>query len=322
VTNLFVYGTLMPDEIAFPQIRALVRKVCPAKLYGSELYLRDGLPTLKIHSGEGYSHRKVNGYLLQPIEGMESELRKTVESYEGTNYRLVEVSVELSREEKVTASTFIGSKIEQSNPEPWEGDWNTSKSPLLGYGLPALITNLNLMGLKVPTNLGPSGYWREKEYWLGKGSWPGLLKIEGDYLTLTSIFEYVLSLRFGRLFGKDVMKRIDALSQDPQMIKAFARVSSDAEWGVRDVTNIGAGKASPKNLKRALDTCYTARNNLTHRGKSVKSDAETLISASKLLAQIIVYYLIEILPEIEKTWSRDLLNEVLRASSNQKQSLL
>lgn len=310
MTNLFVYGTLMPDEIAFPQISTLVKDFWPATLYSSELYLRDGLPALKIHSGEGYSHKRVNGYLLQPADGMESQLLKTVEEYEGTNYRLVEVSVELNREDKVNASTFIGSKIDQSNPEPWEGDWKTAESPLLGYGLPILISNLNLGKLKVPTDLGPSGYWRDREYWLGKGSWPGLLKIEGDYLTLTSIFEYMLSLRFGRLFGKEVMKRIEALSQDPQMIKAFTRISFDVDWGVRDVTNIGAGKASPKNLKRALDTCYTARNNLTHRGKSVKGDAETLIRASKLLAQMIVYYLMEILPGIGKAWPSNLLQEV------------
>lgn len=306
MTLLFTYGTLRPDEFAYPQIADLVHSYEQAKLKSAEIYLRDGLAALKIHESNGYEHRKVNGFVITPKADQVEELFERVKNYEGSNYKQVSVLAELASGEIREVQTFAGAKIDQSNPEPWEGEWNTAHSPLLGYGLPALLISMRFEEPKVPDSLGPSGYWRENEYWLGKGKWPGLLRIEGAYLTLTSIFEYVLTLRYGRRFGQDVMKRIEAISREPEMLDAFKNLTIREEWNVRDVSNIGAGKASPTSLKRALDSCYTVRNNLTHRGKSVKSDAVRIIGATQLLSELLTNYLLNVMPELRNVWPIEL----------------
>lgn len=305
---LFSYGTLKPSEIAFRQIENHVEKHQLASIKSAEIYLRDGLPALKIHEGDGYGHRHVMGYILFPKPTTSDEFYEIVRSYEGSNYRKIDTEAELEDGTRLEVSTFVGSKIDQSNPEPWEGDWTTSQSPLLGYGLPALLLNLKLEEPKTPSSLGPGDYWRQNEYWVGKGSWPGLLKIEGDFLTLTSVFEYVLTLRFGRTFGQDVMRRIGAISEESEMMQAFASLKIENNWNVRDVTNIGAGKASPANLKKALDACYTVRNNLTHRGKSIKSDAVRVLEATRLLSQLLVAYLLIVMPEIKSVWPPEVIS--------------
>jgi gamma-glutamylcyclotransferase (GGCT)/AIG2-like uncharacterized protein YtfP len=307
VNLLFTYGTLKPGEIAFGQISKYVERYESASIKSAEIFLRDGLPALKVHQGEGYGHRRVNGYVLTPKPGTDADLIENVKQYEGSNYKQIETEAQLNDGSIVTVVAFVGSKIDQSNPEPWEGDWTTTQSPLLGFGLPALLSNLKLNDPKAPSALGPSGYWREKEYWVGKGSWPGLLKIEGDFLTLTSIFEYVLTLRFGRVFGQDVMRRISAISEEPEMTQAFESLKIETVWNVRDVSNIGAGKASPVNLKKALDACYTVRNNLTHRGKSVKSDAVRVIEASRIISQLLVNYLLLIMPDFKEVWPPEVI---------------
>lgn len=299
----------MPRELAFGQISNYVDRYEEAVIRSAEIYLRDGLPALKIHSRDGYSHKTVHGYVLFPKINEDSTLLKIAENYEGSNYRLQEVEVTSLSGVKLEAVTFAGSKIEQSNPEPWEGDWSTAYSPLLGYGYPNLVINLGLKEPKVPTSLNPGSYWKDSEYWNGKGAWPGLLRIEGDYLTLTSIFEYVLSLRFGRKFGQDVMKRLYAIAEEPEMQEAFGAIRVDEKWDVRDVTNIGAGRTSPDNLLKALKSCYEVRNNLTHRGKSIKSDAVKVINATKLLSDLLTSYLLIVIPDLREIWPPEILSK-------------
>jgi len=299
----------MPQELAFGQISSFVERFEEAKIVSAEIYLRDGLPALKIYSLSGYSHQQVPGYLLFPRDGEESALIEVTNSFEGSNYRLQEVQVTSSTGENIGAVTFAGAKIDQSNPEPWEGNWSSAHSPLLGYGYPNLVLNLKITDLRVPGGLSPGSYWKAPEYWNGKGSWPGLLRIEGDYLTLTSIFEYVLSLRFGRKFGSDVMKRLNAIAEEPEMQQAFSSIVIDEIWDVRNVTNIGAGKTSPTNLMKSIQSCYEVRNNLTHRGKSIKSDAMKVINATKLLSELLTSYLLVVLPELKKIWPTEMVKD-------------
>lgn len=296
----------MPHELAYNQIASQVNKSEEALIHGAEIFLRDGLPALKIHNGDGYSHLKVAGYLLYSKDDGDN-LISTARAYEGSNYRLAEVKVSNGDGVVIDALTFAGAKIDQSNPEPWEGKWSSANSPLLGYGYPNLIQNLRLKDLRVPEKLGPSDYWTQPEYWRGSGTWPGLLRIEGDYLTLTSVFEYVLSLRFGRAFGHEVMRRIEAIAVEPEMQQAYESCSFESKWDVRDVSSIASGKASPTNLRRALDSCYTVRNNLTHRGKSVKSDAAKVIEATKLLSKLLTAYLLIVLPDLREIWPEEIL---------------
>ena len=92
------------------------------------------------------------------------------------------------------------------------------------------------------------------------------------------------------------------------MMQAFASLKIENNWNVRDVTNIGAGKASPANLKKALEACYTVRNNLTHRGKSIKSDAVRVLEATRLLSQLLVAYLLIVMPEIKSVWPPEVIS--------------
>jgi len=297
----------MPHELAFKQIESNVDKYVDATIFSAQIMLRDGLPALKMYSGDGYSYLKVDGYLLYSTMNDFDNLIDTARTFEGSNYKLVEVKVVNSEGSKVDALTFAGAKIDQSNPEPWEGNWSSANSPLLGYAYPNLIQSLRLSDLRVPEKLGPSNYWTQPEYWRGRGTWPGLLRLEGDYLTLTSMFEYLLSLRYGRAFGPNVMQRIDAIASESEMQQAYESCHFDKNWDVRDVSSIASGKASPTNLKRALDSCYTVRNNLTHRGKSVKSDATKVIEATRLMSKLLTAYLLIVLPDLKQIWPEDVL---------------
>jgi len=299
----------MPQELAFGQISSFVERFEEAKIVSAQIYLRDGLPALKIHSKDGHAHQHVSGYLLFPRDGEESALIEVANSYEGSNYTLQEVQVTSSTGENIGAVTFAGAKIDQSNPEPWEGNWSSAHSPLLGYGYPNLVLNLKITDLRVPEDLSPGSYWKAPVYWNGKGSWPGLLRIEGDYLTLTSIFEYVLSLRFGRKFGSNVTKRLNAIAEEPEMQQAFSSIVIDEIWDVRKVTNIGEGKTSPTNLLKSIESCYEVRSNLTHRGKSIKSDAMKVINATKLLSDLLTSYLLVVLPELKEIWPSEMAKD-------------
>ena len=299
----------MPQELAFGQISSFVERFEEAKIVSAEIYLRDGLPALKIYSLSGYSHQQVPGYLLFPRDGEESALIEVANLYEGSNYRLQEVQATSSTGENIGAVTFAGAKIDQSNPEPWEGNWSSAHSPLLGYGYPNLVLNLKITDLRVPKGLSPGSYWKAPVYWNGEGSWPGLLRIEGDYLTLTSIFEYVLSLRFGSKFGSNVTKRLNAITEEPEMQQAFSSIVIDEIWDVRKVTNIREGKTSPTNLVKSIQSCYEVRSNLTHRGKSIKSDAMKVINATKLLSELLTSYLLVVLPELKKIWPTEMVKD-------------
>ena len=171
-----------------------------------------------------------------------------------------------------------------------------------------LLSKLNFKEPYPPLSLNPGSYWKENEYWLGSGRWPGLLRIEGDFLTLSSIFEYVLSLRFGRTFGSDVMKKISGITSDPVMNEAFKKINVNPDWDVRDVTNIGAGKSTPINLRKTLESCYQVRSNLTHRGKSVKNDAEKVLKATQILAELLKAYLMLQIPELKNVWPNELVS--------------
>ena len=81
---LFSYGTLKPSEIAFRQIENHVEKHQLASIKSAEICLRDGLPALKIHEGDGYGHRHVMGYVLFPKPTTSDEFYEIVRSYEGS----------------------------------------------------------------------------------------------------------------------------------------------------------------------------------------------------------------------------------------------
>lgn len=308
--SLFVYGTLKPGELAFNQIKHLIDSYTKASLVNSEIFLRDGLPALKIHTTEGYSHLTVNGFVLQPRIENSKELFEKVKKYEGTNYKYVEVTVDTEDNKTLDAYTFAGTSIDQSHPEPWKGDWTSAESPLLGYALPHLFQLIRNYQLDAPRSIGLDAYWKNSDYWLGSGLWPGLLRVEGDFLTLSSIFEHILTLKYGRSLDEKIMNKLDEFAKDELMQEAFDLVEKPKEWFVRDVSNIGAGRISPKNLKQALKTCYTVRSNLTHRGKSVENDAETIYKAAKLLSELLSVYLVLSIPNFKEVWPQEVISQL------------
>ena len=301
----------MPDEFAFSQISEFVNSYEKALISNAQIYLRDGLPVLKLHDGNGYEQCKVNGYLLYPKAGQ--DLARIVQNYEGTNYRKVETKVVLGESVEIECQTFIGSKVDQSNPEPWDGDWSSAATPLIGYGFPALINQLRIENNNLPMDLNPGNYWTNEIYWSGKENWVGMLRLEGDYLTLCSILEYLLTLKFGRLHSNNVEAKIRAIATDKDMLRAFELIEVNPNWSVRDVTNVGAGKSAPINLQKALDAIYRTRSNLTHRGKSGMNDAHTLFKAAELLAVLLVNYLLIAIPKVKDIWPNEM---ILKYQSN------
>lgn len=116
---LFVYGTLMRGEPAYPLVAAYVLAVAPARLAGVNLYSLGAYPLAV--AGRGH----ITGELFWLRPDQYDEALRHLDAYEGPQYtREICQAQDLTHNIAVAAWAYLGQQPPQSpHPQITDGDW-------------------------------------------------------------------------------------------------------------------------------------------------------------------------------------------------------
>ncbi len=301
---LFVYGSLMPGEIAFNLISGEVEKSESAILEGAVTCVRDGFPFVHIDSSRWGAFSRVPGHLLFSKEGRYREMLDVAILYENPQfYELVEVDVK-SNGQTLRAQVFSGKAPKRDDVVVLEEPWRSSNNPLFAHAFAQIGIELKelLNNFELNPAIFPTVYW------------PQMVRVEGLFLVLTSILEHLISLKYG--YGEEfqpestplqpsikqptIRKKLQAFSFENDWKTAFSQVEIP-EITVFDVWERNKSFNS-SNQTQALYAWYAVRSNLGHRGKSSWKDADKVLKALVGLYSTMRAYLLIALRGIESGW--------------------
>jgi gamma-glutamylcyclotransferase (GGCT)/AIG2-like uncharacterized protein YtfP len=301
---LFVYGSLMPGEIAFNLISDEVEKSESAVLEGAVTCVRDGFPFVDIDQKRWGDSSLVPGYLLFSKESKHQEMLDIAILYENPQfYELVEVDVK-SGSQTIRAQVFSGKAPKRDDVVILEEPWRSSSNPLFAHAFPQIGIELKeiLRSFELNPAIFPTVYW------------PQMVRIEGLFLVLTSILEHLISLKYG--YGEEfqpgstplqpsikqptIRTKLQAFSFENDWKVAFSQVQIP-EIIVFDVWERNKSFNS-SNQTQALYAWYAVRSNLGHRGKSSWKDADKVLKALIGLYSTMREYLLIALPGVDSGW--------------------
>ena len=252
----FAYGLFRPGQIAYFQIRDCVQTGKePANVKG-ELRIRDGLPIVD-SSGRGL----VEGAVLHFKTGEAIEAYTRIARLEPEKqYRWETTNVD-----EKSVNILIGISPKQGSTITDHGAWDGWNDPLLTAALDVVQETIDSSG-DFEWNLKP------------------LFRLQMAYLLLWSSIERYLSLRY-HLADRAKFK-VDHLGDEAAFIDAIARYVQEK----RSVTRADRPKEKyvldPTSPKLAVNYYYQVRSNITHRGKGVPRDHDTLLMSATELLQI------------------------------------
>lgn len=270
---MFVYGALKPRELAYEQIDKYVRRTPqPAKVSGAALWIRDGLPLLRLDPD---SRKQVRGCLLDLDLGGYQAVRvfEPLALYEWNTASAVPDGggrIEVN----VVEGKFVvpkGNSVPKGNPEPIGREWRSADDPVLKYApMVAFQMFKDLHRGRERERLPESQQSEDASYW------DRCFRLQAAYLLLWTVYERLTTLRYGPLLGP--MARLRRLENDDAFREAFSEAGA----------KIGDFVYNSQNLKKvtmradgsnALDCWYQVRSNLSHRGKGGSSDSQILSEA-------------------------------------------
>ncbi len=301
---LFVYGSLMPGEIAFNLISNEVEESESAILEGAVTCVRDGFPFIDIDPKRWGALSRVPGHLLFSKKGRYREMLNVAILYENPQfYELVEADIELNSK-TLRALVFSGRAPKRDDVVVLEEPWRSSSNPLFAHAFAQIGIELEelLSNFKLDPAIFPTAYW------------PQMVRVEGLFLVLTSILEHLISLKYG--YGEElqpgstplrpsikqptIRKKLQAFSVENDWKTAFTQVDIP-EIFVFDVWERNKTFNS-SNQTQALYAWYAVRSNLGHRGKSSWKDVDKVLKALVGLYSTMRAYLLIALPGIESGW--------------------
>lgn len=249
---MFVYGALRPGELAHQGLLAVQPQLRtrPARLSEHEIRLRDGLPFLK----PGVSGR-VTGDLLD----LDQAGYKRACAYEPRDlYKWSQVTVGTDSG-PVQANTLLGKRLERGTEPESLTTWTGASDPLFAFGVPALGDQA--------LRLLRQGARRDPRT---RGFWDQAVALQGAFLTAWTVAERLSVLAFGPDLGP--VARIKALDAwEPT--RAAVDLASPPFVRVHDSQDASA----PVDFaEKPFEAWYTARSNLSHRGKAATADVRLL----------------------------------------------
>lgn len=288
--NLFVYGSLMPGELGYEQIKNLVANSQEAELRGYSLYVRDGLPLI----GPSDPWEAVPGILLSVSTETLDEFWNVVVNYEGTtNYRRDDAVKVSLPDQEIVASTFVAKKIARGNPERHSGRWTSKADPLFSRAFPLVHENIGMKALRfTDAEHDARGYWEQMNLVLSQ------------YLMLVGILEHLCVVKFGGSKSQEIMQRIRKLQESAGFQESYKEISGERfnpPIRVVDSRDVATSLSSEKE-HQALFAWYQVRSNLQHRGKASLFDAELVQKSSIGLSNFMVHYLRSNIPGINEEW--------------------
>lgn len=264
----FTYGIFRPGEISFLGIKDFVSTAEPMTIKG-DLVLRDGLTLFK-----DSKHQTVDGFLIKFKSEFESKAYSFIDSLEPKKlYRWRE-----NKFNDISFKILYGVKPGRGSDDIREADWQTIwDDPFFTHAMDVLS--------EIPT---------EEFDWEFKS----LFKLQMKYMLLWTILERFSFLRYSLGGGPSARNKL--LAEDiyfkealKEYVKSERTVFSSEDPDRKTILNA-------KNSKKSLEYYYQVRSNITHRGKGVIKDYDTIKSSFNELYDITKYILEKTKDECDK----------------------
>jgi len=251
----FAYGVFRRGELGFLSISNLVDRVVAPVFVSGSLLLRDGLPIIDPQGGSN-----VWGSLIYFKEGQHGKAYERINRLEpDRQYRWEETTAQ-----GVRCNYLIGRSPRKGSVPADEG-WDGRNDPLFTTALQvvqeALETNADF-----EKNLKP------------------MFRLQMAYLLLWSSIERYASLRYhlGDLAFDKIMQIADD-SQFAHLLKQRVIRKHRVQRADRPQDHY---ELNPNDARKSLNYYYQIRSNITHRGKGVERDHETVRDSLKELFDI------------------------------------
>ena len=255
----FSYGFFRPGEISFLGIKDYVSFAESIKIEG-DLVLRDGVTLFK-----DSKNRLVDGYLITFKPEFASEAYSFINSLEPKK-------LFKWKEKKINDNSFNilhGVKPDRGSDDIREANWSTIwNDPFFTSALEVLD---ELPNEKFEWNLKP------------------LFKLQMKYMLLWTILERFSFFRYS-LGGKPT-DRNKLLAENKYLKEALLEYVSSERTVYSSEDPIDKITLSALNPKKSLEYYYQIRCNITHRGKAVTRDHDTVYNSFKELFNITKYIL-------------------------------
>lgn len=265
----FSYGVFRPGEISFLSIKDLVEKVAPITIKG-ELVVRDGIPLFKDSGTFG-----VDGFLIWFKEGQGRFAYDIIDKLEPN--RLFKWKMDTTTE-GIKFNLLSGIKPDKGSVKHKEADWTSI------WNDPLFTDAIELL-----EEIGVDDSHPEIK---------SLLMLQMKYMLLWTIVERFTFLRYS--FGQDPGRRNLMLSEDiyfQEALKKYVRSRREV-YSAKDPDNrCMLDRDSPR---KSINYYYQVRSNITHRGKAVVKDFETVSFSFKELLDITKYILDKTRSECKK----------------------
>lgn len=256
------YGIFRPGQLAFFQLADLVAELEDPVAVPGRLLVRDGLPLVELGSG-GFS--ATDGALLHFRSGAEVLAYERISELEpGKQYRWDTVALEAGE------ANILVARHPARGSDNWEfqehEDWDGWRDPVFTDALEVVDETL----------------CTSKDF--DPGDMRSTFRLQMAYLLLWSSIERYLSLRYHFGPKRDggrvtTSKLIGKLAEEPAFAAALNRYVTRTDRIYRADNPRSHLDFKPADPKKSLRYYYQVRSNITHRGKGVVRDHQTLAAA-------------------------------------------
>lgn len=289
----FAYGIFRSNEIAWPRIIEFVDSFTNSKIDNWVIRLRNGLPIL-IAQSEGV----VDGDCVS-FSDSQSAYDIIGKSEPSGEYKWRTISTR----SQTICNALVAAKPTRGFTEEPIFSWTSAQDPSFVHGMAAVASVVSAERESLLENRPWQDY---------PGDWDSFFRLQGAFLVLWSIVERFAAFRFGAEYeSKSTTAKIYALADIPEFQNAMV------EANIRDQVVFSVRENNPKRTRKdqgvefcsidpakVLKTWYQIRSNITHRGKSAKSDNAVVLTSTIDLFNVVYLYLKTVIPSIELEWQK------------------
>ncbi len=259
---IFVYGSLKPDELAYPLISRFVEAARPATLTDYVLQIADGVAYARKQEGH-----KVSGFELRFSEP--EQAYEVIGHFEGTESNRPRYlwSTSILDSQRVNVLVSRG----RINNATYAEDWSIQVDDVFSKGFPWVRNKLS-ESIQV-LNLNKISDPKRGEYW------ESYFQLQSTLLYLWSIQERLELFRLGAT-SQDISlgQRRREFQSDPQLQEAIKAANIDHSLSAHSYRNPTGKGTSAENSP--LMTWFEIRSNITHHAKGSEREVDKVITAS------------------------------------------
>lgn len=298
----FAYGIFRSREVAWPRIANFVISHSISIIDEWVIRLRNGLPVLVAQDGGS-----VEGDCVE-FSNPETAYKVIGNSEPDGEYRWNTISTRSGQR----CNVLVAEKPNRGVSDEPISRWTSAQDPTFVHGMAFVAGSV----AEVRDGLLVNKPWSDSPE-----DWDAFFRLQGAFLVLWSIVERLAAFRFGAEYvpsgkGKNTTAKIYALAEvsefraavDKAMIKPLSVYSvreNRSKKTRKDENYVDNAKIDPASV---LKTWYQVRSNITHRGKSAKSDNAMVLTATIDLFNVTYHYLEAVIDGLDREWSRrDLL---------------